>query len=348
MRRAYLTAALIAAASTPAAADDSVGTGDTVASTWSGSAFQLAESDKRFNLALGTLLDGVRLRAEVSAPLDDTTRTAAFLGKTGVAPAFRTALHIGYDSTYRALALEPADGDLLAYCEANKIDPCTESKVAEVKLQAAAARKHNGQPVGVAARYWAFGLDVAYAYDRTTAYVGDVAAATTATFSDTDLQIGASAMLYVPGGWVATLRGGYERSNKVDIGDFMRCDALPSSNMSVTGQTCSDQHYLIDDPGPQQSAYLRVSGAYYPVHSLLANYVSAAELRLNLENITTDAASFDVHLLVFAKGLDVGGGNIRVGVGTTVRTALASPAGSDIKRGDIYEYSLFGIVGTSF
>jgi hypothetical protein len=197
--------------------------------------------------------------------------------------------------------------------------------------------------------YWGAGLDVSYAYDQTTAYLDDVGAGPTKAFRSTDLQFGASATLYVPDGWALSARAGYERLHAPTLGDFRRCEALPSTISSVTGQTCRDEHYLLADAGPQQSGYARAAAAYYPADSkLLAQYLSAVELRLNGENLATDAASLDTHLLLFAKGLDLGGGSVRVGIGATVRTALASPAGADYTRGDIYDYSLFGIAGTSF
>lgn len=42
------------------------------------------------------------------------------------------------------------------------------------------------------------------------------------------------------------------------------------------------------------------------------------------------------------------GVGVRIGIGGTIRTALGSPEGADYKRGDIYDYSLFGITGVSF
>ena len=151
-------------------------------------------------------------------------------------------------------------------------------------------------------------------------------------------------MLYVPGGWVVTARGGYERINPVNIGDFRLCQTLDSSKPTMSGQACSDAQYLISDPAPRATAYGRVSGTYYPTGSVFANYLSAAELRVNFEKITSNDASLDLHLLLFAKGLDLGGGSVRLGVGTTVSTALSAPGGNDL----ITKYSLFGIAGTSF
>jgi hypothetical protein len=345
MMRTAIGAAVLAATAGHAVADDSAGTADTVASTWSGGALQLAEADKRFVLALTTLVDGIRARAEISAPLDAATRTATFVTRTGLAPAFRGSFHLGYDSTYRALDLEPSDGELRQYCDQHQIAQCTERKVNEDKQK---ARQRQGQPLGVNAQYWGVGLDLSYAYDRTTAYMNDVGAGPTAAFSATDLQIGGSGTLYVPGGWALSLRAGYERANSVNIGTFQRCVMLPSTVSSVTGQICSDEHYLRSDPGPQQSGYARLAGAYYPASSWLSHYASATELRLNFEDLGTDAASFDVHLLVFAKGLDIGGGSVRVGIGATIRTALASSMGAEHGRGDLYDYSLFGIAGTTF
>ena len=228
---------------------------------------------------------------------------------------------------------------------------------AEVKrrkdaTQRARSRAQQGQPLGPDERYWwGVALEVSFAYDRTAAYRDDVGAGATTDFSATDFQVGGSATIHVPGGWAFTGRAGYERANTVDLGVFRRCTMLPSTDSSTTGQACTDAHYLRSDPGPEQSGYARAAGAYYPDKDntpLLSRYVSATELRLNFESLGTSTASLDAHLLVFARGLDVGGGNIRIGIGTTVRTALASPDGASYKRGEIYDYSLFGIVGTTF
>jgi hypothetical protein len=350
MTRASITIAMAAIAvvgllARHAAAEDSVGTADTIASTWSGGVFRLAERDHSFALTLTTLLEGVRIRGQISAPLDSTTRRAVFREKGTFAPAFRGSLHIGYDSTYKALDLEPEDGKLLQYCKAQKIEPCTASAVAEHKKKAAGPRRRNGQPIAGAAHYWALGLDLAYAYDRTTAYVGDISDnMMIRDFRATNLQVGGSYMRYVPGGWVLTARGGYERSNPVNIGDFRLCQTLDSSNPTMSGQACSDAQYLISDPDVRATAYGRVSGTYYPTDSVFANYLSAAELRVNFEKLTSDDASLDVHLLLFAKGIDLGGGSARFGIGTTVSRGLSAPVGADV----ITKYSLFGIAGTSF
>ena len=79
-----------------------------------------------------------------------------------------------------------------------------------------------------------------------------------------------------------------------------RCESLPSTSMSVTGQVCSKARYLRDDPAPQSSAYARAAGAYYADHSWLSEYVSELELRINFENLVTDDAKLDIHLLLFA------------------------------------------------
>ena len=338
MNRAAI-ASIMALTAGPVAADDSVGTSDTVASTWSGGVLRLAEGDNRFTLALGTLLPGgVRLRGEVSAPLDETTRTATFLRRSGLAPAFRGTLHVGYDSTYNALDLDAGDRVLLQYCEAHKIEPCTASAVAK-------ARRRDGQPIELTGLYWSLGLDLSYAYDRTTAYFGDIGDGMTSKFSATDLQLGASGMLYAPGGWVVSLRGGYERNNPVDIAAFQRCELLASKDTMVTGETCNDAFYLVSNPGPQRTGYLRAAGAYYPAGSALAHYLSATEIRVNFEHLGNDAASLDGYLILFARGLSVGAGSIRLGIGARARMALAD---ADHRSGDLFDYSLFGVAGTSF
>jgi hypothetical protein len=351
MIRTATMAGLVVATSVVSAgaafAGDSADTADTIASPWSGGALRLAEGDKRFVLALSTLQDGTQVRGEVSAPLDDTTRTAAFVTKDGIAPAFRGAFHIGRESTYGDLALAESDAGLLPFCESNHI-PTNDCSNQSDKVKD--ARKQEGQPVHGDGRYWSYGLDVSFAYDRKTAYRDDVGAAT-AEFTSTDLQIGGSVALNTSGSWAFTARIGYERANTVDLGDFRRCQALPSTDASITGQVCNDAHYLRSDPGPQSSGYGRVAIAKYPHDSLLSHYVSATELRLNIENALTDSATFDAHLLVFARALKINGsgnGSIRTGLGVTVRTALASPMGASYGRGDLYDYSLFGIVGTSF
>jgi hypothetical protein len=324
----------------PVLADDSQDAADTIASTWTGGALRLAADDKRFVLALTTLHDGVRVRGEASAPLDGDTRTAAFVGRRGIAPGFRGSFYVGYESTFRALTLTAADQTLRAYCERKHIDPCLQSKVDE-------QMRRDGQPAARAERYWGAGLDFSYAYDRKTAFVDDVASDTT-DYRVTDLQIDASAVLTLPSRWTLTARAGYERANRVSLGDFRRCTTLPSTDMTVRGEACSDEKYLLSDPQPVGSEHARVAVAYYPMSSLIARYIAATEVRANLENLSTDAASLDVHLLAFANAIHLGEGTARIGLGVTMRTALTSHDGGDLKAGDVYDYSLFGIVGTSF
>jgi hypothetical protein len=324
----------------PARADDARDTADTIASTWTGGALRLAADDKRFVLALTTLREGLRARVELSAPLDDNTRTAAFVGKDGIVPGFRGNFYVGYDSTFSALALTPSDQELLAYCERKKIEPCLLSKVQ-------AEQERNGQPLARQGFYWGAGLNLSYAFDRKTAYVDDIAA-DTSDFRTSDLQLDATAIVTLPSRWTFSVRAGYERANKVALGDFRRCMPLPSTDMAVTGEACTDEKVLLSDPPAKHSTHVRLAGAYYPFASLLAQYISATELRLNAENLSTDSASFDVHLLAFANAIHLGDGSARIGLGVTVRTALETPDGADYKAGDVYDYSLFGIAGASF
>jgi hypothetical protein len=353
MRAITLTIALCLTAASVAHGDDSKTTGDTLASPWSGGALQLSEQDKRFVLAVSTLFEpGIRIRAEASAPLDDATRTAVFVSKTGLAPAFRTALFIGYDSMWNALAL-PGPVSLNALC--GKPEGCTASelelarKAAEkAKQQANEQKQREGQPPSSGQLTWSAGLDLAFAYDRKTAFLDDIADDTqTKEFSSSDFQLGGSLLFHVAD-TAFMARGGYERTHAVQLGTFQRCTVLHSTVQTVVGQDCSEQHYLQGDPGVAHSGYLRLSGAYYPSDNLLARYLSATELRLNFENLTTDAASFDIHVLIFARGLQLGGQSLRTGIGTRVRVALASPVMASYGRGDLYDYSLFGIIGTSF
>lgn len=342
-----------------AAADESAALADTLVSPASGALIRLSEGDQRFVLAVAPAIEGYRLQAEISAPLDDTTRTATFLTRRGATPSFRGSLHLGYDSRYDTLGLTPDDQDLMRYCDANGIKPCLASAVADhkyctahgihpcdaagIKAHQQAARR-DGQPLDRGERYWTLGLDLAYAYDRTKAYRDDVGSAMTSTFTAKDLQVGLAYVHHEPGGWVVSVRGGYERNDAVDIGEFQRCESLPSTSMSVTGQVCSKARYLREDPAPESSGYARVAGAYYADHSWLKEYLSEIELRANLENLTTDAAQLDLHLLLFVRSLDVSSSKIRIGVGTTISSALNAPVGADL----ISDYSLFGIAGTSF
>lgn len=324
----------------PVHADDPQDTADTLVSPWRGAAMRLAADEKRFVLAFNTLFEGVRLRGEASAPLDGDTRVAAFAGTKGLAPGFRGALYLGYDSTYRALALGAGDPALLAYCERHQIKPCLQSKADE-------QMRLDGQPPARSEMYWGAGIGVSYAYDGKTAFVDDVASKTD-DFRVTNLQLDASAVLSWPNRLAVSARVGYERADRVSLANFRRCVTLPSTSMSVTGVSCSDAQYLLSDPAPEGSGHARTSFAYYPFDSLLAHYIAATELRVNAENVLTDAASLDVHLIAFFNGVRLGDGVARIGLGATIRTALASPDGADYVAGDIYDYSLFGVVGTSF
>lgn len=362
MRAAVLTIALCLIGARAAQGDDSKTTGDTLASPWSGGALQLSEQDKRFVLAVSTLFEpGIRIRAEASAPLDDGTRTAVFVGRSGLAPAFRSALFIGYDSTWRALRL-PRPVNLKELC--GRPEGCTASeleaarkaaqKVAEDRTAALnEQRTREGQPLSSgqpsSQLNWSAGLDLAFAYDRKTAYLDDIGDdQRTKEFSSNDFQVGGSGLLNVADSLVFMARIGYERTHTVRLGTFQRCTILPSTKLMIVGQDCSEQHYLQGDLPVAHSGYARLSAAYYPSDNLVARYLSATELRLNFEELSTDAASFDAYALVFARGLQLGGPSLRTGIGARVRVALASPAGAGYGRGDLYDYSLFGIVGASF
>ncbi|WP_437977555.1 hypothetical protein WMF11_11935 [Sorangium sp. So ce295] len=82
--------------------------------------FLISTKEKRGILGYSTLFEsGVRLSLETSAPLDEDTRTAAFLRKGQLASGFRAELHIGYDSTHKLMNLTDAERQLadLHFCE---------------------------------------------------------------------------------------------------------------------------------------------------------------------------------------------------------------------------------------
>jgi hypothetical protein len=346
---------VVALASRPhvARADDSKDVGDTIASTWSGGALRLSEQDKRFYLAASTLFaPGIRIRAELSAPLDDATRQAVFLDrKSGLAPGFRGGLFVGYDWTWRALA-HSIDERIQTLCHGAAECTGSQEKAARdkeegIQREARLQRTRGGQPLSSGVTTWSLGMDLAFAYDSQTAFVSDVGDSDqTRDFPSSDLQLGAAGIVVLPKGWAFTGRLGYDRAHAVQFGTFRRCTTLHSSDPMVSGQVCSDQRYLVRDGGVSNSAYARASAAYYPSDGVLARYLSATELRLNFESLTTNAASLDIHLLAFARGVTLASTGVRIGVGTTVRSALVST--DETRAGEIVDYSLFGIVGTSF
>jgi hypothetical protein len=97
-------AAALLLASTPSYADDDKFDSLTLL-PWSDASFVITESDHRAVVQYSQLAhDGLGIHASVSAPIDDSTRTAAFTINNKLASGFKASLQIGRDTRAEHLA----------------------------------------------------------------------------------------------------------------------------------------------------------------------------------------------------------------------------------------------------
>jgi hypothetical protein len=261
--------------------------------------FRFTSDDKRLTVAVTYALpQRVSLFAQVSAPLDGDSRIARFIGEEDA--AFAGQLQIGYDSrralawradeaARAALALTPEERTFedLKLCETYAIEPCTQSRIVKWMTEdhcdrvtgcsntelsraapwAMAVERRNLMVSNIPStlrnvEYWVGG-DLAVAYDRLPVYRLDVATSPI-DVAKWNVQVGANASLFLVHALALNLRVGTEVARTPKPKKFTRCQMLPSSDPTVTGQSCDkDALFLGGELPPERAAaYVRFAIDY--------------------------------------------------------------------------------------
>ena len=296
-----------------------------------------ASDDKRLAVSVTYAFPSlVSLFARVSAPLDGDSRVARFLGAGN--PAFAGELALGYDSRRAmqwrseeaarvALALSPEERTFedLKLCEAEHIEPCTQSQIMRwmrdercgsergcstaqldkvAPLQMAMERRNlmvSNIPATLRkVEYWVGG-DLAVAYDKLSVYRNDLALPP-ADVTKYDVQLGANASVFLWRAIALNLRVGGEVASSPSVTRVERCETLPSTDPMVTGRSCDKNALFMSGalPRAQASAYVRFALDYEFHKSKLTrqDIIPGVEGRVGVEQLG-QSPSLDLRFTAF-------------------------------------------------
>jgi hypothetical protein len=324
--------------------------------------------EKRLNLSVTYAFPSlVSLYARVSAPLDGDSRVARFLDDRN--PAFQGELSLGYDSRRAmkwrteeaarvALALSPEERTFedLKLCEENQIEPCTQSQIVRwvrdehckreggcsnaqldrvAPLQMAMERRNllvsNIPSTLRKLEYWVGG-DLALGYDKLPVYRNDLAGAPT-DVTKFDLQVGANAALFLWRAIALSLRVGAEVARTPSVTRVERCQAIASTDPTVTGRACDKSALFMSGalPATTAAAYVRFAIDYEFHKSKLTrqDIIPGVEGRVGVEQLG-QSPSLDFRFTAFfTPVIDPVAGQFGVGVdwAYALRDSAGVPAG---------------------
>ncbi|MDB4965898.1 MAG: hypothetical protein JWN44_1587 [Myxococcales bacterium] len=309
----------------------------------------------------------VSVSARISAPLDGDSRIARFLAPGN--PAFEGELSLGYDSRRAmkwrteeaarvSLALSPEERTFedLKLCEANQIEPCSQSQIVRwmrdehcrsergctnaqlervAPLQMAMERRNllvsNIPSTLRNVEYWVGG-DLAVGYDKLGVYRNDLALAPT-DVTKYDVQLGANAALFLFHAFAINLRAGGEVARAPSLERVERCQAIASTDPTVTGRACDKNALFMSGalPAAAASAYVRFALDYEFHKSKLTrqDIIPGVEGRVGVERLG-QSPSLDLRFTVFfTPVIDPIAGQFGVGVDWSyaLETSAARPAG---------------------
>jgi len=266
-------AAVVLAMATPAFADGDATSALSVL-PWNGAFLKISDADKRGTIEFGSNISALRYHVSISAPLDGSSRRAAFTDNSGLAAGTALSLSLSYssilaDAATAALAAPAPDeacrtfAAQMASTGKNPIPPCSEDDDTYSSWLQTWRNAHSAPPPSPAETaaelgkhpipsrlapnnpfFWEAGVDFSASYDRLSVYAAD-AAASPQDIKKWTARVGLDLKAYwAP--WLAfTVKPGVQWSKTPSTEKFTRCESIPSSGADVTGQSCSDDALLL-------------------------------------------------------------------------------------------------------
>ncbi len=254
---------LVLASATPAFADGDA-TNTLSVLPMNGVFLKISDADKRGTVEFGSNISAFRYHLSLSAPIDGTSRRAAFTDNSGLASGTALSLSLSYSSILAdagAAAREVGAPD--RWCRefatemaktGKPIPPCSE----EDETYSAWLAAHHPGPSGMAAElgrrpiptrrdnpfFWEAGVDFGGSYDRLSVYPAD-AAADPQDIKKWTTKVGLNLKAYWAPWFALTVKPGIQWSKSPSVATFTRCESVPSSSTDVTGQSCADDALLL-------------------------------------------------------------------------------------------------------
>lgn len=248
-----------------------------------------SEQDKRFVGSISIITeDDRRMFFQLSAPMDEETRLAALMEDAKLASGFSLETYFGfsrdpataqYQALVKALEDDPINfKPLVDFCEEKKIEQCNFATVREYcdgneeesckKIIAqldAMKSKLDGPEKDIALHFIPrggkpalnFGIDLSGAYNRVSAYDGDIAD-DPKYYSNYSWRIGPQFDIVFPPSTAITIRAGVDGEQAVRVAKLKRCEEIVSGDSTTTGQSCDDEALrLKDDPKDLTQGYVQ-------------------------------------------------------------------------------------------
>jgi hypothetical protein len=255
--------------------------------------------------------------------------------------------------------------DIQSVCTAEKIAPCgaagLQSAANELSksiqkeklalgrnLRAAAAQELGRYVIPQEGTYWSYGVDARLSYDRVSAY-RDI---TMPTQSFDNLRIDAGGQLthYRGANWAFKLAAGYSGEQQATVKQITRCIAVPSSDSSITGQSCDDSALLlVAAPTFVNRGYARLGVTWLSSRSFAGadgtKLTPGVEVRAGADELGGDA-TFSTRFTLFVQPA-VGPILTRTGIGIDLSWALTNASDGSFGRGDLRQAVPFAFLGAS-
>jgi len=335
---------------------------------WNGVFLKVSDGDQRGTVEFGRNVSAFRYHLAVSAPLNSSSRVAAFTDENRLTAGASASLSISFSSILNDAGAaarvigKPTDACrafLAAMSAAGKVPlpTCSEdsavysawlvehANTATDAAQSAAARELGKRPVPTAFAdrrfFWELGLDLLGSYDRLSVLPAD-AAAPEEDATKWNFRAGLAARAYWAPWFALTLKPGIEWSRSPSTVKFTRCEGVPSSSDNVTGQSCSDDALLL------LASHKTVAKPYFQwaltgvLPSQTAKVTPGAELGMRWYTVG-GAARQSVTLTAFLAPT-IEPVVTRFGVGVEMITALADDPNGSFKSGKKW-WTPFLIVG---
>lgn len=249
-----------------------------------GTAIELSGEKKRLTLSLRQ--DFARhsrgsIRLELSAPLDEDTRIAAFTGSSlDPVPGFRARVFIGGDSIRNAVT--------------NGAGAPTPRSTSGLQMDPSG---HEGDSLGFEG-----GAELAYAYDRLNVLDASDLSLEATQRSTYELRIGGRGAIHFFGNAhmsaMLTMQSGIEVARSSETESATVCTQHPSSDPSMTAESCEDGLLATTDASTEYAGYASVSTVVlFDVN--LDGVQAGVNFSLNAYDLSRDASTRLVWRSVF-------------------------------------------------
>lgn len=288
---------------------------------WSGTALTFTDEDARFAGAFAASLGrGLWGSAELAVPLNPVGDQTVLVDSNGAVSGFTGRLGIGYDSTYRLMALAATE-DLqarMAFCQKYNLTDCTDTAIQTTLdgIEDALDHYHNVAPSPEVGWHYSVAVELVGAYAGVSALESPTAS-TLGLYHDYTMD-GSLAGTFFWERLIVSLRPGLSLGQDVSVAEIERC-TVPGEEVQV----CTTALSLQEVPEAVLAGHLRTAVTIWDTSSHLSGELAPGiELRTNLEGLGAGDPIVNLRLTGFLgpKAWPLG---LRSGLGLDVDLGLA-------------------------